>query len=175
MSPTRRLCLLPVPALLVALVLTPADAASAESVGAAVMPESVAVPAIASPPTLPASAALSIDLPALTEQERAWVKDPDSIAGALRLGFGRPRSRGPANAALANRSHWHQTADGGHAIALRVSSPGAAGLRLALRVRALPDAATLSVFAPGSPEGATLTGAEINASIRRNRDVRRLP
>ena len=75
------------------------------------------------------------------------------------------------DAALGPRAHWHATADGGRAIALRLSSPGAAGLRLAVRVRALPDAATLSVSAPGSPDEAVLTGTEINAGIQRNRDA----
>jgi hypothetical protein len=154
----------------VALVLAPADAGSTESVGSAVMPESVAVPAFVARYALPGARALSIGLPSLTAQERAWVDDPDSISGSLRIGFGRAVPRFPANKALGPWPHWHQTPDGGHAVALTVSSPSAAGLRLALRVRALPDSATLGVFAPGSPEGATLTGAEVNESIRRHRD-----
>ena len=170
MSPMWPLCVLLAPLLLGALVLAPADGGSAESVGAAAMPAAVGVPAIPSPSTLPASWALPIDLPPLTAQERAWVKDPDSISGALRIGFGRDVPHHRTSAALANRSHWHQTADGGSAIALRVSSPGAIGLRLAVRVHSLPDGATLSVFAPGPHEGPTLAGAEINESIRRNRD-----
>jgi len=61
---------------------------------------------------------------------------------------------------------WRPSADGGRVATLRLTSPGAAGLRAALRVQGLPDAAQLSVGAPGITEPRTLPGALINASLR---------
>ncbi len=110
--------------------------------------------------TAPAAQAVSIELPDLNGTERAWAEDPASIPGPLRLGFGRAVSTESALAAQAP-GNWHRTQDGSHVLALRLRSPGALGLRIALNVVALPDAALLGFFGAAGHPAAVLSGVEL--------------
>jgi hypothetical protein len=93
----------------------------------------------------PAAEVAPIPLPELTATERGWVADPHSIPTRARLGFGRVVPEGALAAILDAPANWRPTRDGGHRLAVRVTSPGASGLRLGLRVDALPEGATLAV------------------------------
>ncbi|MBK1706090.1 hypothetical protein CKO40_16395 [Halochromatium glycolicum] len=117
----------------------------------------------------------AITLPPLTETERGWVADPDTIPVHARLGFGRAVPEGALAAILDEPANWRPISDGGHRLAVRVTSPGAAGLRLGLRVDALPDGATLAVAgaAGAALAPAVLSGAEIKASLARDAAAQR--
>jgi len=127
----------------------------------------IAAAAPESPTPTPGAATTVIALPPLTPAEQADQLLADGPKGALRLGFGRPlpSDQQPGTAPL----RWRPSADGGRVATLRLTSPGAAGLRAALWVQGLPDAARLSVGAPGMTEPRTLPGALINASLRGDR------
>ncbi len=127
----------------------------------------VAAAAPESPTPTPGAATTVIALPPLTPDEQADQLREAGPKGAPHLGFGRPlpSDQHPGTAPL----RWRPSADGGRVARLRLTSPGAAGLRAALRVQGLPDAAQLSVGAPGATEPRTLPGALINASLRGER------
>ena len=132
-------------------------------VGSEVMPATDR-PVAAVPPVMDAPP-LGVALSPLSAEERAQVAHLRSWDGPLRLGFG--RSLGASVQPL-----WHATPRGGHAFAWKISSPGAVGLRLAVLARQLPDEATLWVSAPDTADRPqTVSGAEVNASIRRNLDA----
>lgn len=111
------------------------------------------------------AAALQIALPAMTRDHAAGqiVAAAEAAGGALRLGFGReiPAGQFPASHALP----WQRTDDGRHMLKLDLSAPGAQGLRIALRPKGLPDAATLAFSGPATDSPHTLHGALINASL----------
>lgn len=115
-------------------------------------------PAAENAPT--ATGAARIDLPALSATERAWVADPMSIPGPPFLGFGRPVSAKDAAGAFAP-ARWQPTPNGGHVAGALLRSPGAPGLRIALWVAAVPDAALVAFYdARGTLAGA-FSGAEL--------------
>ncbi|WP_200247129.1 trypsin-like peptidase domain-containing protein [Lamprobacter modestohalophilus] len=113
--------------------------------------------------------AISITLPPLDATERGWVADPGSIPIPARLGFGRVIPEDGLAAALGDPQHWQATADGGQHLVLQVRSPEARALRLGLAVRALPERASLRLFTAGSDDLAPISGAEIKASLERDR------
>ena len=124
-------------------------------------PQHLATPRTAST----SDAAVLITLPTLNPEATAseLVAASDAAGGALRLGFGReittaalPRPRGLT---------WRRLPDGRRTFALRVRSPGAAGLRLALRTRGVPDSAELRFSTHDAAEAQTLPSALINASL----------
>jgi hypothetical protein len=104
-----------------------------------------------------------VELSARNATERGWMADPMSIPGRPFLGFGRPVPFGDRVAALAP-SRWRRTSDGGHLVSVRLRSPGAPGLRIALKVAALPDAALLGFFEAAGEMAAVLSGAKSNAT-----------
>jgi len=155
-------------ALLASPVFPEAGANPVQAVDSALMPES-AVPAPGlTPPALPAGAAVAIVLPTLSAREAAWAMHPASISGAFRIGFGRAIAEHQAREILGNEKNWHATPGGGHAAAIRLSSPRAQGLRVGLRVLKLPDEATLRFFTPGAALVPGISGSEVNASVRGN-------
>ncbi|MCF8003712.1 MAG: hypothetical protein K9L32_05810 [Chromatiaceae bacterium] len=113
--------------------------------------------------------ALSIALPSLDATERGWVADPGSIPVPARLGFGRVIPEDGLAAALSDPEYWQRTADGGQRLVLRVRSPEARALRLGLAVWALPDRASLRLFSAASDDLAPISGADIKASLERDR------
>jgi hypothetical protein len=155
-------------ALLIAAALSaaaPAGVLAGDAVGAQEMPATAFPAADLQPPALPAGAAVPIALPLFSAQESARLADAQSESGPFRVGFGRSIPQ-PAAADAAPR--WRALPDGRHAAVWRISSPGAVGLRLQLRVLKLPDSATLRFFGPGSERCQTITGASINASLRQD-------
>ncbi|MCF8004198.1 MAG: hypothetical protein K9L32_08335, partial [Chromatiaceae bacterium] len=116
-----------------------------------------------------ANTALTIVLPPLNPTERGWAAEPNSIPVPARLGFGRAVPEGGLTAALGDPQHWQATADDGQRLVLRVRSPEARALRLGLAVRALPDRASLRLFSTTSDDLAPISGAEIKASLERDR------
>jgi hypothetical protein len=123
-----------------------------------------AAPGLAADGTSATTQLVRIDLPALNATERAWVADPRSIPGPLRIGFGRRVPIDDVADALASGHHWQQSPDGHHVAVVQLHSPGALGLRIALSVAALPDAALLAFFdAKGMPAG-LFSGVELNAA-----------
>ena len=105
---------------------------------------------------------VAVELPDLNAKERAWAQDPTLISGPLRIGFGRPVPVARALRALAP-TRWQQTADGGHLLAVRLRSPDALGLRIAVQTAARPIAALLGFFDAEGTVAALFSGAELNA------------
>ena len=62
---------------------------------------------------------------------------------------------------------WLAHPDGGHSLHVRVTSPGALGLRLGLHVERLPGTARVRLVSPGGTR--EITGATINASLQADR------
>lgn len=91
--------------------------------------------------------------------------------GPLRLGLGRTLRRHEQLLPELERRPWSPTAAGGHALVWQPTSPGAACLRLAVLPWQVPDGMLVRVSAPGQPSGAPISGAAINASVRRNLDA----
>lgn len=114
--------------------------------------------------------AVRLRLPALTATERAWVADLHRIPARARLGFGRAVPQSGLAAMMDAPEHWLPIAEGQQRLVLHVTSPGARGLRLGLRVGALPDHATLAVAGSDGDAGTeVLRGSEIKASLERDR------
>ncbi len=139
------------------------------AVGAAVMPASAAPAPDPSAPALPEAAVAVVTLPALTPEESARFTEQAPAPGPLRLGFGRPIPAHMATAPFGAEAAWRERADGARVAAVRLTSPGARGLRLAVRVTALPDTATLHLLAPGVGPVADIAGSALNASLGSNR------
>lgn len=105
---------------------------------------------------------VAIELPDRNEQEPACAQDPTSIPGPLQLGFGRAVPAASALGAL-SPSRWQQTPSGGRLLAVRLRSPGALGLRVAVQTAAWPIAALLGFFDAEGTVAALFSGAELNA------------
>ncbi len=63
---------------------------------------------------------------------------------------------------------WYQTAGGGYASAFQVTSPEALGLRLGLRVAAIPDEALIRFYDPAGMVVHSIKGMQIKAIIQGN-------
>lgn len=119
-------------------------------------------------PSSPAEAAAEIRLPALSPEEAARLAHQATSPGPLRLGFGRAI---PAHAAatIGPDTDWRGTAGGARVAAVSLTSAGALGLRLAVQVERLPDAARLRLFGgPGATAVAEIAGRAVTASVQRN-------
>jgi len=110
-----------------------------------------------------------IDLPPLSPSEASRVAEQHADPERFLVGFGRAIPGLAEPDALAARSSWQATPDGGKVAAVSLTSPGAVGVRLGLRVLQLPDAAVLRFFAPGAERVHALAGASVNASVAANR------
>ena len=92
----------------------------------------------------------SIVLPALTDVEARTGSDVGEPGQPMRIGVGRQLpalDRGD----LASTLTWTVLANGGRVAAFSVRSPGAGGIRVAVRAT-LPPGAALRFFAPGDPQ-----------------------
>jgi lysyl endopeptidase len=141
---------------------------SPDAIGADVMPAAAVPDPVRHPPALLDSSALVIVLPALSASEATLVARRETSNGRFLLGLGRAIPEAGQPAELAVKLRWHVTDQGGRVAAVRVVSPGALGLRLGVRVVHLPDAAVLRFVAPGTAQVEELSGAAVNASVRRN-------
>ncbi len=113
--------------------------------------------------------AVRLRLPALDTTERAWVADPATIPSPARLGFGRAIPEDGLAAALSDPELWRPTADGRRQLTLAMTSPGALGVRLGLAVDAMPEGGQLRLHSAQTADLAPISGAEINASLARDR------
>ena len=90
---------------------------------------------------------------------------------AARQPIGEPRAvQGLRSAAeVSARLEWAALPAGTHAAALRIGSPGAAGLRVAIRVGELPRAATLRFSSPDGAFSREVPAARVLDALARNR------
>ena len=93
----------------------------------------------------------------------SFLDDTLLIPGSLRIGFVRPVPVAPAVVALAPR-RWQRIADGGRLLVVRLRSPDALGLRVAVQVAAWPVAALLGFFDAEGTLATVFSGAELNAA-----------
>lgn len=126
--------------------------------GAEVLPTDVAT-----------AASLAVDLPPLSAAEAGRLAEQHADPERFLVGFGRPIPGLAEPDELAARLSWKATGDGGSVASVTLTSLGALGVRLGIRVLQLPDEAMLRVFAPGGERGHALTGAVVNASVAANR------
>jgi hypothetical protein len=118
---------------------------------------------VAVPPTI------ALD-PLAPEASAAALQDASvASGGALRLGFGRAiPSQSSAGIAAAQ---WHEATTGEHTREVRIVSPGAAGVRVALSVAGLPDTASVRFATRDADHGHILNGASIHASLHADRQA----
>ncbi len=88
--------------------------------------------------------------------------------GPLQIGFGRPVAPLEDAERFAARQVWHKTKAGGYAAAFQVTSPEALGLRLGLRVAAIPDEALIRFYDPAGTVVHSIKGMQIKAIIQGN-------
>src|SRR4051812_34009702 len=102
---------------------------------------------------------------------RPTTKSSTTVPGSeeKRLRVGEPRDVAlESESSPANAPAWTTMASGAHTIRLSLVSPGAASLRLGLRVHGLPERAELRFVSPLRPERVLgpVMGREIGAAIR---------
>ena len=89
--------------------------------------------------------------------------------GAQLIGVARPLAATSSPEALAAQLQWQTIAGKGPTAALSISAQGAHGLRIGLRVEALPGHATLRVYSQARPDRVyEITGQQILQTIARN-------
>ncbi|MDR2261500.1 MAG: trypsin-like peptidase domain-containing protein [Azoarcus sp.] len=95
-------------------------------------------------------------------------KSTGRAAVPRQIGFARevPALENPA--AAGGQLAWQAQADGGQAAVISIASPGAAGIRLGVRIFSLPGKAVLRVRAPGDAEAFEASGEEILDLIEAN-------
>jgi hypothetical protein len=71
-------------------------------------------------------------------------------------------------AAMRQALHWTPLAHGGRVAAITLSSPGAAAVRVGVRVGDLPESARLRFSAPDDPAPVEVSGARVLAALERN-------
>ena len=114
----------------------------------------------------PAAAAINWALPELAPERAEAVRERNSRADSKRLQIGIERS-------LADESHlsgvpdleWRALADGAHVARLKLASPGAAAIRVGLRVDKLPSGIELRFF--GDNQAQSVVAAVTAAEMRR--------
>jgi len=88
-----------------------------------------------------------------------------------KVGFGRDVAELAGSADTAARLAWRRTAAGGQVAALSITSPGASGLRLGIRVQRLPEDAVLRFHPPGARAVFEIPAREVLGTLRRNREA----
>lgn len=87
-----------------------------------------------------------------------------------KIGFPRTVEALASPGALATQASWETLANGGHVLAISITSPEAAGLRIGLRVQSLPREATLRVYAQDQRSVVdSIGGGEVLDLLARNR------
>ena len=89
----------------------------------------------------------------------------------LQIGVARDVADAADVAGTAGLLDWSHLPDGRRRAAIAVQSPGAAALRLGLRVQQLPLGTQLRVSAPGADAAVEIAGAEVLRTIQRNLDA----
>lgn len=89
--------------------------------------------------------------------------------GARLIGVARAVPGTDTPEGFASRLRWQGTPDGGHIAALSIAAQGAHGLRLGLRVAALPGSARVRVYTPSDPGTVyEVSGQQILQTLERN-------
>ena len=117
-------------------------------------------------PALSASALPTARVIAFPPLDPSRLAEFESRPGPLRIGLGRDLPAGDASRAM-RPDHPRDPSQPG---TLRIIAPGALALRLAIQAVGLPDGAVTRISGPGLQDAAVLSGAEINASLRADRD-----
>ena len=169
MRPSASLVLRSTLVLLSSLPLVQAWAGPGVGIGPAIMPpDAGARTHPVKGPALPADAAVAIELDGEVDQDGQQRSMASQGPGPVKIGYERAIAALDDPKALSQRQAWLGTRYGGVASAFAITSPGARALRLGMWVQAMPDRARLRFFAPGAQEVIEITGAEVNASLRRN-------
>lgn len=110
-----------------------------------------------------------VQLPALSAERADLQQSSPAIFGiARRVGVARPVADTATETATAAAMGWSPAEDGGKSTALRISSPGAKGIRLGLRVESLPPGAMVRFYGDDSTKMYEISGQEILTVIQRN-------
>ena len=89
----------------------------------------------------------------------------------LQIGIARDVVEAADVVGTAGLLNWSRSPDGGQRAAVMVQSPGAAALRLGLRVQQLPLGTQLRVYAPGAEQVIEIAGAEVLRTLQANLDA----
>lgn len=104
------------------------------------------------------------------QHERAAVETPPAKGERPRIGFARAVAALGEAAVLGATLRWETLPTGGQVAAFGIASPGAAGLRIGVRVESLPSTAMLRGYRGDDKVVAfDLPGSEILATLARNR------
>ncbi len=116
---------------------------------------------------------LSIELPELALPRAAAATAAGPI-GPQRIGVGRDLPANLGKVLDTSKLRWVSDGNGGLATLVSIRSKAARGLRLGVQVFQMPDTANLRFYALGQSrlEGTRISGAEINASLARDKAVR---
>lgn len=109
-------------------------------------------------------------LPALPEARIAALTEVPVRPGVPRqVGLSRELLNSRSANVLAAGLPWTEQANGTRMAVIELASAGAVGLRVGLRVDRLPDSALVRFFAPDATVAWEYEGAQINATLARNR------
>lgn len=115
---------------------------------------------------------LAISLGELSQARLAAVSTQTTTMGVPRqVGLGRSLIQTASASGTAAALDWQATASGGKVAAISISSDGAKGVRLGVRVTSLPATATLRVYAQGAANAYVLSAQDVLAAVQRNLDA----
>jgi len=115
-----------------------------------------------------ASHAVLFALPAPSTGELAQLEAPRKAGVPMQIGFPRPIPALEGDDAMGHALAWETLPDGARVAAISVTSPGAAALRLGLRINAIPAPAILRFHDEDGHELFDVTGASVLATIEAN-------
>lgn len=116
-----------------------------------------------------ATAAVVLDAPATGELASA--NAPRAANPGRQIGYARALPTLATAAGMAQQLEWAKLPGGGTVAALTVRSPGAAALRVGLRIGALPEAAVLRFYPPSGTPTYAVPARDVFATFARNRYV----
>ena len=100
--------------------------------------------------------------------ESAQIEAPRKQGVPHRIGFPRPITALQGEEGTGRKLEWEPLEEGGMVASVSVTSPGAAALRLGLRIRETPPDAMFRFYDPAGEEVFEVTGASIMAAIAAN-------
>lgn len=106
-----------------------------------------------------------------TERRNAVLAIPVEPGVPRKVAEGRASASTLDSAAVSQKLIWETRANGVRTAALQMSSPGAAGLRMGVRIDRLPDEATLRFSAAADVIAHAFTAVEMKAVLQRNREA----
>ncbi len=102
----------------------------------------------------PAASVRHVDLGAFAPDLSKTLTATGRTGTPLQIGFARPVAELATPADFSANLAWQPLPEGGQVAALSVASPGAAGVRMGLRIESIPDGTVARFYAPGE-DGAT--------------------